>query len=123
MTIEKPNLFPVCKNYKTPYDTIDRWDKYAEILGNSKKINVARLYGNKFIIQKILDHNDVIVWEEKGQHKFCVCGSRLDYSDKILLSWLEGGCSENIQISGKYCHNCGKKYVVRKNLLVAIKDS
>ena len=29
------------KNYKTPYDTIDRWDKYAEILGNSKLLNAC----------------------------------------------------------------------------------
>lgn len=110
------------KNYKTPCDSIDQWDKYAEMLGSRKtKIHLGKPYGHKTTTQKIIENNDVIIWEQKGQEKVCNCGVRLEYSDKIVLSWSEENRERSVQVSGKYCTSCGRKYVVRKFLLVAIK--
>ena len=111
------------KNYKTAYDSVGSWDKYAVILGSGKKINnVGKPYENTTVTQRIKDNNSVTIWENKGQMQVCECGGKLEYSDKISLTWREGQCEKQIQISGKYCIECGKKYIVRNILLSAIKS-
>ena len=112
------------KNYKTPCDSIGKWDKYAAILGSAKIIKkVGKPYGESTILQRIVEKNQVTFWERKGQAKVCNCGGKLEYSDRNTLIWLEGQCEKQVQITGKYCVVCGRKYVVRKDLLSAIKNN
>lgn len=110
------------RNYKTPCDARGVWDKYAAILGSQKiTVNNRNPFDIATPIQKIMQNNQVTIWEHKGQEKSCSCGGQLKYLDEILLDLGTQTDDEQLLVSGKCCVSCGRKYVVRNVLLSELK--
>ena len=111
------------KNYKTPCDARGVWDRYAAMLGCGRITkNIAKPYDTTTTTQKIVEQNHVTIWKRKGQQRVCTCGGQLQYSDNIILCWTDAIGENQVQVSGKYCTACQRKYVVRSILLSAIKS-
>ncbi len=110
------------RNYKTPCDAKGVWDKYAAILGSQKiSVNRRKAFDIATPIQKILQNNQVTIWEQRGQEKICSCGGQLKYLDEILLDLGSEIDDKKLHVSGKCCVSCGRKYVVRSVLLSEVK--
>lgn len=73
---------------------------------------------NNQLLLHFMKMNFMVLWNEKGQEKICRCGAKtLCYMDKIEIRYRKDGKVKILHLGGKICKDCGRKYIVRKELL------
>lgn len=69
-------------------------------------------------IKKIELCNFVIIAIKRGKRKRCICGGKLNYQSNIMIKYRnDDRVMENIITDGKICVDCGRKLVIRSEIL------
>ena len=139
-------IHPVPGNYKWKTDMISSLDKYASLLAennlkkvrenNQKKQRSIEVTGSQSsipgdvivpsddeIIEWVKGAQDITLWDTYREEEYCSCGchKRLQHKNKLDVEIRQDGTSLSIIVPGRFCLQCKRRYVVKRDLIKTIR--